>query len=1541
MKKIIYLLFLGIISSFLSSAQTKGFIYKPATTAGALVMDPNSDGYTSATLAGFLTNDRGESEIPYKALPVLMLEPNSDLRTGPGCGFSDFADNGLQESTYTLLDNNNNLMFRFRLGGTAKNSKGYSILIDTDQKFGNSGPNADPTFTASNPGFEIEICLATNFGVRLYNVDAGGSNPSVLVELPYAQYCQKSVAFTTNCSDPDYFYDFYIPFSVITSYFPSINTSTPLRMVANTVIAPQSAIQGPISDIGGFDDTKHGGCYTCAWTALVSNFPPTPATALCPTCPGFQTPAPVVNSPLYNNQKVITGTSTAPNGTVISVYVNGSLYGTTTVTGNAWTFTWTPGGSTPALSTGQTVTAYAKFEDRPISGISNSVVVIGCTSPPVITTVATIPGGGGKDVSGTSSEPAGTVVSIFQNGNAKGSATVQADGTWVQLQWSGSPAATGDIITVSTPNCGTSAPFFYCNGTKTAIPVITSAIITIPTATITGTCVSAAVVTVYKNGSSTAIGTATTTGTGWSFNATGLASCDVITVRAKSGSLCISDASTGRVVSATRAAAPTITGTYCGTTTTVSGTTTAPANSSVQVFSAGTAVGSPSLSSEFGSWSVSGLSIASGTAITAVVTPPTSSCISASVASGSTTAGSQTSNTGLTVTGPITEGNTSVSGTYGTNGASIKVYIDGSLLGTTSVSGTAYTLSGLDAFDLYTGGKVTATATSGGLCESAPSAFVTVQCILPLTNRTVTPTSTQVCSSDSASVTITNSELEVAYQLMNAGVQTGSTKIGTGGSITFKSGPLTSNTTLTIRAYKVEPVACEVDLSTTVSVTVNPLPGIANSVTAAANPVCQNTGTNVIVGTSSVGINYQLRIGTTNVGSAVAGTGGNINLPTNNLIANTTYNVLAINGTTGCRAQLTNTITINVTGPSASQLVTATTSPICTGSSTNINVTTENNAGYTYQIYTSLNATVGSSFVGTGAIISRTTGTLTSTTSYYVTVVAGGCTVRQLTEPTVVVNQNPTTSNAGSNQNVCGSTATLNGNVPSVGTGTWTKTSGSGTITNASLFNTGITGLTVGTSVFRWTIANGACTSSFSDVTLTVNCASVYTVAAARNIDTYANGNSLATVTDADGAITAASITAGTLPAGMAFNTTTGQFTVSNASLLTAGTFNFTVQTTDAQGGITSQPVAITINPDTEAVYTVAAARNVDNYANGNSLATVTDANGAITAASITAGTLPAGMAFNTTTGQFTVSNASLLTAGTFNFTVQTTDATGGITSQPVAITINPDTEGIYYVSSSKRVDLYANNETLATVSDDDGSISRVRILSGTLPAGTKLDSLTGRIYVYDSSLLQDGNYVLDLISIDEEGGYTYHTITLSFQPIPLPVTFISFDAQKAKENIVLTWKTASEINNAKFIIERRNSFGEFENIGEVEGNGTTNAISNYRFIDNNMSNGTRYYRLKQIDFDGKFEYSIVRTITINERTKVVAYPNPTYGNVTINSNSPVTLVVTDITGKQILRKGVFSGITELDLSDYNDGIYFLMLTDDHETQTIKIIKNH
>ncbi|PSR53277.1 hypothetical protein AHMF7605_06900 [Adhaeribacter arboris] len=184
----------------------------------------------------------------------------------------------------------------------------------------------------------------------------------------------------------------------------------------------------------------------------------------------------------------------------------------------------------------------------------------------------------------------------------------------------------------------------------------------------------------------------------------------------------------------------------------------------------------------------------------------------------------------------------------------------------------------------------------------------------------------------------------------------------------------------------------------------------------------------------------------------------------------------------------------------------------------------------------------------------------------------------------------------------------------------------------------------------------------------------VYTAVAARNVDSYTNGQSLATVADPDGAISTAQITSGTLPAGVAFNTTTGEFTVADKSLLVPGSYSFQVKTTDPLGGQSTPSVTLTFLPDAEAAVIVFTAKNFYDYRNNDILATFTDDDGAVTSTTLIAGPLPNGVTMPD--GHIIVSNRFLVRPGSYPITVRTLDATGGTTDKAITLILTQDRDG-------------------------------------------------------------------------------------------------------------------------------------------------------------------------------------------------------------------------------------------------------------------------
>ncbi|HCT29862.1 MAG TPA: hypothetical protein DIW31_03815, partial [Bacteroidales bacterium] len=937
------LLILLILKASILLAQTPGMVIKSVTAPGKAILDPDGDGYvsmkTSGVQIGFLTNDIAESEIPYA--PIVKPDPQGDPLAGPSCLYNEIVgtDAAGNNAVMSYFDGTN-LLFRFRLGGYAANSKGYSLLIDTDQKFGFTGPNADPNAVVGNPGFEVEIVLETNFGVEVYKVD-GTASPINVIPFstnPYSTNCQKSMALTTACSDPDYFYDFYIPFSQLTG-IPglTIDANTPLRMVAVTSMSPHPAIgNSAISDVGG---VTTGSNLDDIYSSIIDEITPTSTNNINndgqldrSTCP-FIDPVGISNT-------AITGTTTETSGTV-TVYVyqsNGTnLLGSASTAFSAagnWSINVSSLSPSVILAAGQVVKATVTATGKGISYSNcNPVIVSDCsvqTSTPLASEITKI--SSGKGYSLTISRPIGTKVYLYTSNYALRTVSDLKN------------SVTNPFITTTNPqtftfecqtgNCFGSdvyyfryeepgkciSPYYvschYASGGTSATPTISTSTITTATTSISGNGTAASSqINIYAN--DIQIATATSGASApyaWTANVSSLTTCQVITARQIVSGQCLSDPSAG--VTVTRSAIkPTISFNGCSATspvTSISGYSSEANGTTIMLYtpnSSGTSLGSTTVSS--GSWTKTGLNLTSGTIVAKVTS---GSCLSPSPDSDPITISTKTDISGYSIAiNPATEGETTVSGTIsgGTYPVTIKVYVDETLVGAGIAVNSAgsWSVSGLNTFDLAVGSKVQVTLTGTGCESSLSSTYQTVGCSNP-SDKTITSSSTTICSNSNGTITVQNSQSGVIYTpVLNDGVTLyGYGICGTGFDIDLVTYALTSNTTIKVKATKFPSTSCSAILSGSISFTVNPTP---QAPSGASNQTFCSSGTTTLAdlsvtapsGCSLVWYN--------------ASTGGSVLPSTTNLVSGTTYYALSQNNTTGCTSTTRTAITVQSGTPAA------------------------------------------------------------------------------------------------------------------------------------------------------------------------------------------------------------------------------------------------------------------------------------------------------------------------------------------------------------------------------------------------------------------------------------------------------------------------------------------------------------------------------------------------------------------------------------------------------------------------------------------------
>lgn len=851
MKRYLLLVVSILFISVTMHAQSPGIIVRPAGGIGATPLNPDGNGFSSASTNGFVNNDIGESEIQYKIVPPPFLEPVADLLRGPSTLFSDLVRQ-VDGSGFYVYNDGTNLLFRLRLGNVVAGSKGYSILIDTDAKFGNSGISADPNYQEAttgvngNPGFELEVVLETNFRVAVYNVD-GTSNPTFVSSYPVNTHSQISVALSTVSNTPDYFYDFYVPVSAL-----GITAATPLRMTATTVMAPTAAIGGPKSDTYGVDDAATNN-QTKAWEDAIKNQPTFTTTNITSggSGPGAVcTTAPTVNSPLLAGASVtVSGNWTRldankPSTATITLYKNGVSVGTIAANSGSG---WSIGGI--SLAEGDVVYAQAQAAGESKCLQSNSVKVVSCTPANISSTTGfSVTCSGVKGFEGT--RAAGTIVKIYQVNStgitlfADGNTTYKVD-TPTSTTWRydgqfglGNPSAcsggTNDVpatsymLTVTEPGKCESAGVYNCvNATAATTPVITQTNLYTGSTTLSGTATAGATVRFYKNGKLEA----TTTATGGNYSFTGLVMVtgDAISVTAQTSGSCLSAAATRTVTCFT--SAPVINtdnnGNIATSATTITGKSFEAAGTIVTIRENGTSIGTATVQAN-GTWSLTYTPVATRSY---TATQVSGSC-AVSTASAAVVALAATT-VCPAISGSYTNTAGSISGTLPSSfTGTVRIYLDGINIGSVSVTAaTTWSINVNTSYSntLYPGGVLTCSSqASGGAEKTDCLSSVTISCASPVT-PSINPLSASIHVGESTTFSVTNSVSGIIYSITDVPVGTtnyATSKFGTNGSLSMPTYTFSNVGTynVLVKAISMDGPGCLSSAAATIQVTAISLP---------------------------------------------------------------------------------------------------------------------------------------------------------------------------------------------------------------------------------------------------------------------------------------------------------------------------------------------------------------------------------------------------------------------------------------------------------------------------------------------------------------------------------------------------------------------------------------------------------------------------------------------------------------------------------------------------------------------------------------------
>lgn len=222
-------------------------------------------------------------------------------------------------------------------------------------------------------------------------------------------------------------------------------------------------------------------------------------------------------------------------------------------------------------------------------------------------------------------------------------------------------------------------------------------------------------------------------------------------------------------------------------------------------------------------------------------------------------------------------------------------------------------------------------------------------------------------------------------------------------------------------------------------------------------------------------------------------------------------------------------------------------------------------------------------------------------------------------------------------------------------------------------------------------------------------------------------------------------------------------------------------------------------------------------------------------------------------------------------------------------------------------------------------------------------DVVTGTLI--DTTVYGSGSY-----SVPNPSVFNKLKVTMIYGT-SIPVELTSFTASSVDKDVNLQWSTATETNNSGFSIERKNkNENSWNSVTFVNGRGTTTEITNYTYTDKNVPAGIYNYRLKQIDFDGSYEYSNIIEVEVSlPKTYSLGncYPNPFNPSTIISYEVPkqsnVLLKVYDILGNEVAtlvneEKSAGSYQIIFDASALSNGVYFYRLQAGNFVETKKMI---
>jgi hypothetical protein len=231
-----------------------------------------------------------------------------------------------------------------------------------------------------------------------------------------------------------------------------------------------------------------------------------------------------------------------------------------------------------------------------------------------------------------------------------------------------------------------------------------------------------------------------------------------------------------------------------------------------------------------------------------------------------------------------------------------------------------------------------------------------------------------------------------------------------------------------------------------------------------------------------------------------------------------------------------------------------------------------------------------------------------------------------------------------------------------------------------------------------------------------------------------------------------------------------------------------------------------------------------------------------------------------------------------------------------------------------------------------------VGMLNGNLPENRRTLSFT----ISGLDIPNGGKFWIRWVDFDAAGsddGLSIDDFIIS--NTPLPVVFKSLELTPSEDGqVIVRFVTESELNNSHFFIERSAEGKHFSAIDRLEATGARNAENKYEYTDERPLTGYSYYRIRQVDLDGKYSFSEIRTHKFHSNHEIKLQSSVVWDDAYILTESQMyDLLLTDNQGKVLLGKNSLSGDARIGMNDMTPGIYYVVIRSESGMHTFRLLK--